>query len=185
MNSVGSLVGVTVKVGSYDSLLLDTVKGCLSGYIGGYYFFQYDDDDFCLILSDDYDYSSTGVFTASDCEVFQFRRIVDTTSRTITIPFSGNQSGTYTGSDGAGGFTGSLSGSSSVQVYDSSVSYCMMSYSVSSVSVSNPDLILAYGDSEYLPHLQSGGDYYAFFAVCAFCAVVAFKLADRLFRRVY
>lgn len=183
MNDTAVLTSVTVSTAYYPDEVLHMAQSALQGCYDDYYFFQYNSTDYCLFVGD-LQFSDNSV-TADECLCYQFRRFPQIHTQTVSIPFSGNQSGQYGGSDGAGGFTGSLSGSSQYQVTNTTYELFCDTYTAYNVSVSNSADYLVYGSAPNLPHLIEGVENYAYLAVCCFVAVCVFKLSDRLFRRVY
>ena len=188
MNEVGTLVNVTVAHDVVDSAVIDAARGVLQGYTGAYYLFAYDTDDYCLVLSDDATFVNVGGFYGvdmADCQVIQFRRVDTPVSHSQQLPYSGSINGTVTGIESGGLLHASESGNITNQYTTITSEYFMMTYQRSSVKVSNPSGYLCYGSADNLPKLVEGVQNYAFLAVCLAVAVIAFRLADRLFRRVY
>lgn len=188
VNEVGTLVGINVQSDVADSYVIDAARGYLGGYTGAYYLFAVDSSNYCLVLADSAQFVQVGnsYYTEmSDCQVIQFTRVDTSVNHTSNIPYSGSVNGTVTGIESGGILHASSSGSSTYTYTTTDTKYYCIHYQRASVKVSNPDGYLTYGSADYLPHLVEGVENYAFLAVCCFCAVCAFKLADRLFRRVY
>ena len=183
MTDIATLTSVSVASGYFTDDIVSLARDCLAGSYDDYYFFQYNSTDFCLLVGD-LSFNDSSV-TADSCICYQFRRSPVSVDIPITIPFSGSDNGTYGGSDGAGGYNGNVTGNSSYTLHDTTYNFSMISYTAYSVSVSNDSDYLVYGSADYMPHLIQGVDYYAFSAFCLAFGIIAFKLFDRVFRRVY
>lgn len=171
---------VSVSVGSYDVDCIQIAKDILQGCFKDYYFFQYDEDDYCLLVADKLNFSEGGCY-GNNVTVYQFTKIVEINSvpRSVQIPFSGQ----YGGVDGAGG----IQGNSTFNYVDTveNITYKYLEpYIVNSVTVANSDY-LVYGSDVLLPHLIQGVENYAFTAFCFTVGIVVFGLCNRVFRRVY
>lgn len=183
MTDTAVLTSVSVTSGFYTDDVLDIARGFTEGCYKDYYFFQYNTTDFCLLIGD-LDISDSGV-SASECQCYQIRRTPVTVQIPVTIPFSGSQNGQYGGSDGVGGYNGSVTGNSTYNRPVTSYNYLYDSYTAYDVSVSNDSDYLVYSSAENYPHLVEGVEMYAFAAFGLAIGVIAFSLVDRLFRRVY
>lgn len=183
MTDTAVLTSVSVSSGFYTEDVLDIAKGFTEGCYQDYYFFQYNSTDFCLLIGD-LDISDTGV-SAAECQCYQVRRSPVTVQTTVNIPFSGSQNGQYGGSDGVGGYNGSVTGNSTYNRSVTSYNYYFDSYTAYNVSVQNPNDYLVYSSAENYPHLIEGVQMYAFAGFGLAIGVIAFGLIDRLFRRVY
>ena len=185
MNDVQTNTSISVQSAVYTEDVLAVAQSVLSGqYIEDYYFFQYAANDYVLLVGD-ISFNGLGC-VANDCEVYEFLTSPVSSTQSIQIPFSGSQSGQYGGSDGAGGFSGSVSGNSTIQIQTDTRYNVTYSYrsSVQNVSISNSSY-LVYGSSNELPHLVQGVEYYAFTIIFIAVGVILFNLADRIFRRIY
>lgn len=183
MNDVQTNSTVSVTTAIYEESAISAAKAVLQGSHEDYYFFQYANNDYVLLVGDI-------TFNALGCEtglvtVYEFVTSPVSSARSVTIPFSGSQSGQYGGSDGAGGFSGSVSGNSTIQIQsDTKYNVSMYRYAANNVTVTNSNS-LVYASSASLPHLIEGVENYAFAAFWLALAVICFKLFDRIFRRVY
>ena len=185
MNDVITGTAVSVQTGVYTADCLEIAKSILEGETSDYYFFQYAANEYVLLVGD-IEFSGVGC-VASECAVYDFLCSPVQSVQTVQIPFSGSQSGQYGGSDGAGGFSGSVTGNSTIQIQSDiryNVTYAYQA-SAQNISVTNSGGYLVYGSAQQLPHLIEGVQNYAFAAFALAWAVICFKLLDRLFRRVY
>lgn len=184
--NVLSSVQVNTAVFYNADEVLDIARSIVAGDSRDYYFFQYDVDDYYLIIpTADYSYSSTGVFSCDSCEVYKITRNVTVTTSTQNLPFSGSENGTVLGIENGGAYHGSVSGNLTNTVYNTTVSYQTFYYDSSGVYVSNPNYYTVYGSFDNLPHLIEGVENYAFAGLLLFFGVCAFVLCDRLFKRFY
>ena len=184
MSNVQTNTSVSVSSAVYNSDVLELASAFLEGCYDDYYFFQYSATEYVLLVGD-IQFSGLGC-TASTVRVYDFVCNPVSSAQTVTIPFSGSQSGQYGGSDGAGGFSGSVSGNSTIQIQTDTRYNITYAYTASAenVTISNSSY-LVYGSADNLPHLIEGVQNYAFAAFLFAFAVICFKLADRMFRRVY
>lgn len=179
MSQVETLTSVSVQLGQYTQDVVSIAENCLEGCHDDYYFFQYDSLRFVLITGD-LDFKN-GVLTADEAQVIVITRNKQLIphNNSISAPFTGN----YFGS-GAGSVNGSSS-FSYVDRYDELITYYYDYYTGYNISVSNSLGLLAYGSFDGLPHLIEGVQNYAFAGFLLAFGVIAWRLADRLFRRVY
>lgn len=183
MTDTAVLTSVSVSSGFYTDDVIDIAKSFVEGCYTDYYFFQYNTTDFCLLVGD-LDISDSGV-TAAECTCYQIRRSPVVVQTPVSIPFSGSENGQYGGSDGVGGYNGSITGNSTYTRSVTSYNYFYDAYTAYNVSVSNAGDFLVYSSADNFPHLIEGVQNYAFTAFALAIGVIAFKLSDRLFRRVY
>lgn len=171
---------VSVGVGSYDSDCIQIAKDILQGCYRDYYFFQYDDDDYCVLVADKLEFSSGGC-SGEDVTVYQFTKIAESESvpYSIQIPFNGQ----YAGVDGAGGVNGSSIYNYVEAVENVSFKY-LEPYTVNSATVINSGY-LVYGSGDSLPHLVEGVEIYAFTFISLAIAVITYNIGNRIFRRFY
>lgn len=173
MTNVGTSVSVAVNVGTYDSGALEVARDCLQGYSGDYFMFQYSDTVYLLVLcEDDYSYSTTGYFTASNPVVIQIEAVTNTSVKSHTV------SGTFSGSV-YDRFSGSY------YTDETETAYFCTSFQASGIQVTNPRQFLTYGSFDHMPHLIEGVENYAYFQTLLFVCVILFSLVDRIFRRVF
>lgn len=184
MNDIQTNTSVSVSSAVYTQDVLAVAQSILAGRYEDYYFFQYAANDYVLLIGD---ISFVGLGCVTDTvDVYEFVTSPVSSSQSIQIPFSGSQSGQYGGSDGAGGFSGSVSGNSTIQIQTDTrynVTYAYTS-SVEHVTITNSSY-LVYGSAPTLPHLIEGVENYAFAAFFIAFGIIAFKLVDRILRRVY
>lgn len=178
MTDTAVLTSVRVSVADYDSGVLDAARGVLEGYTDDYYFFQYDDDTWFLLLYDRTDSDIDGSFmvSLSNCTVVQIdRRVVD-------VPYSVSHSisGTIISE-----LPGRFEGSYVTTEHRVTTNYFISIGTANSVSVANPDGYLVYGSAPNMPHLIEGVQNYAYMQTLLTVGVILFVLADRIFRRVY
>lgn len=181
---IDTTVQTVVTKGVYTAECLDIARSFLKGVHSDYYFFQYSDAEYVLLVGDItfQGFSCIG----NDVSIYDFVCSPVTSSQSIQIPFQGSQSGQYGGSDGAGGFQGSVNGNSTLQIQKDDLYNVTFTYlaSAENVQISNSSY-LVYGSSDMLPHLIEGVENYAFAAFLLAVGVLGFKLSDRIFRRVY
>lgn len=182
-------VGVTSDITPQYNIALDLARDFLKGETSDYLFFYYGDtvengvpySQFVLITGDlirtPSDYPP--VYQFDSCTVRQFY-VRDTLHlSTITSQFHGN---TFEVDPSP---VGSFSGSAATPEVTHTYTTFSFAYTLTSCQVSNSADQCFYSSFELDPHLVEGVENYAFTAcVIAFC-VIAFNLADRLFRRVY
>lgn len=183
MTDSAVLTSVEVTSGFYTDDVISIAKSFTEGCYTDYYFFQYSATDFCLLVGD-LDISDSGV-SASECICYQIRRSPVTVEVPVSIPFSGSENGQYAGFDSAGGYNGSVSGTSTYRTTQTQYNYYFDSYTAYDISVSNSSEYLVYSSADNFPHLVEGVQNYAFTGLALAFGVIAFGLADRLFRRVY
>lgn len=184
MNDVQTNSTVSVSTAIYEESAISAAKAVLQGSHADYYFFQHSDNEYVLLVGDITFHTfgcQTGLVTVYDFVVSPV-----SSARSVTVPFSGSQSGNYGGSDGVGGFNGSVSGNSTIQIQsDTKYNVSMYVTPADNITVTNNNNCLVYGSYSMLPHLVEGVENYAFAAFWLALAVVCFKLFDRIFRRVY
>lgn len=184
--TVPVLTSVSISKSSYTSDVLEIARSYLEGCYQDYYFFQYDTYAYVLLVGDLTLYQ--GSVSSDSCIVFYIVRDVQSTSRTEYLHFDGDQQGTYGGTDGTGTFHGIENGQVALDLTTTSYSYFVRSAvadSSSFVLVQNPDSRLVYSSFDDYPHLIEGVQNYAFAAFALCSGILVYKLADRLFRRVY
>lgn len=185
VNDVQTNSSVSVSTAVYTEDVLHCAQRIVSGrFADEYYFFQYAANDYVLLVGD-ISFVGLGCVTG-DIEVYEFVTSPVSSTQSINIPFSGSQSGQYGGSDGAGGFSGSVSGNSTISIQTDTRYNVTYAYTanVSNVTITN-NSYLVYGSAPTLPHLVEGVENYAFAAFALALGVISFKLVDRIFRRVY
>ena len=178
MTSTQIVSSVTVVQSSYDACVLDAAKGILEGYTEAYYFFQYNADTWVLIMFDNNHGvpTSTGLL-ASDCTVVHIGKDTTTNTTTLQYPYSGTL---YSDPPGH------ISGSYNLPYVQTVTHYFITdSYHLDTVAIQNPQGFLVYGSGQNMPKLIEGVQNYAFTGVFICLCIVAFKLFDRIFRRVY
>lgn len=159
------------------SLARDTVKGHLEEY----YFFQYDDDEYVLLLSDDMQ-----AFNGTDCSASGVVAVVFW-RQDVSVPRSESISlqGTIT-EVGATPSVDDVLLSGSVSAPDDVTStWSIYQVSVDSLHVYNSSYICYSSVGEYQPKLVEGVSYYAFAGFVLALGVIGFGLVDRIFRRIY
>lgn len=183
--TASTLTSYSVSVGSGDAnfqTALELAKDCIKGHLEDYYFFQYDDDEYVLLLS----YDMQAYDSSNDCSAYDVTAIVFWRDD-VSVPVSRSVSlqGTIT----EVGATPSvddvlLSGSVSDDPAISST-WHVSNFSVDSLHVYNTSYICYSSVGDYYPKITEGVSYYAYAAFVLCFGVIAFKLVDRIFRRVY
>ena len=133
MTDTNVITGISVSTAQFyqDSGIISIARDYLQGYTGEYFFFQFDSDDYYLILSDDCSYNIT-TFSANSGTVVKITRSVSTVPHTSQLPFSGSENGTVAGVDGGGAYHGSISGNTTLTTYDIVSTYQSGTYSFNS-----------------------------------------------------
>lgn len=174
------LTNVSVNTAVFDDVALDIARDFLEGYTGEYYFFQRDLDTFLLLYdAEDPQWVSSPFagFNCSSCNVFQIDRVVsDINDIRDSISGTMYEIGTDTAIQR---FSGNYTHRDLTYAYKTAV------FSVHNVSVSNPDDFLVFSSADDYPHLIEGVQNYAFAGFMLAVGVIVFRLADKLFRRVY
>lgn len=176
MTHVQTLYSVSVSTYIHDDTVVSIAKSALEGYTGDYYFFQQDSDTYLLLydFEGDWTMSNFGLSVADGCMVCQIDVGSGMYSDTVDS-ISGNLVGTE---------TQVFSGSYTHREFSHPIKCESYAYS-GAVNVSNVQTYAVYGSGEHLPHLIEGGQNYAYAAFMLAVGVIAFKLTDRLFRRIY
>lgn len=171
---------VAVRSGQMTVDVVQLARDALEAFTGDYFFFQYTDTEYVLLMSDNMTYSD-GTLTAEgfDAIIFVYDEQVNTQSWTS----SGSQSGSAWGNQGGMQYNGSYSGSVYVPVADRTY-YQWLYSSEDTLTVTNTNHYLTYGSAENLPHLRKGIENYAWMQTALFIGFCIFCLADRIFRRV-
>ena len=174
MTGIGTSVSTAVHVGTYDASVVDVARSCLEGYTNDYFFFQYSESVYLLVLCEgDFSYSTSGYFSASEPVVIQIERVSRSYTKSHTV------SGNLIGPEVQQRFDGSY------YTDESTTEYFCTSFQASGITVSNPEQYLVYGSFDYLPHLIEGVQNYAFLQTFLIVGIIFFGLFDRIFRRVY
>ena len=190
---ISSNTSLAVSSATYPQTVLDAAAGVLENCYNDYYFIQFDSDEYLLIVGD---IEFNGLSCSSDnFDAYVFQAVDVSSAQTYTIPFSGSssgsQSGGYGGSDGTGGYNGSnsgtVSGNSTLSIVTEKKYNILFDYvhQPGEITISNTNSFLCYGSADYMPHLVEGVQSYAFAAFCLACGVIGFRLADRIFQRIY
>ena len=141
MNDVQTNTTVSVSSAVFEESAISAAKAVLQGSHEDYYFFQYADNDYVLLVGDI-------TFNALGCEtglvtVYEFVTSPVSSARSVTIPFSGSQSGNYGGSDGVGGYNGSVTGNSTIQIQsETKYNVSMYRYAADNVTVTNSNSLV-------------------------------------------
>lgn len=151
------------------SLARDFVKG----YYGDYYFFQFDTDEYCLILSNDISFVSTdaSIFDAT-VYVFQCSPVMGSSSRELALTASDPVTTTA---------IYDITGSITLPVYD----WSFISFDLEACHIYNGEYIYYSSVGQHAPRLCEGVVYYAFLLCALVIGVTGWVIVDRIFRRVY
>lgn len=171
---------VSVRSGHFTADLVQLARDALNGYSGDYYFFQYTDTEFVLLMSDDMEYTD-GTLTVNEFSAIDF--VYDEQLNTVSYSESGSVNGSAWGTPGGMQYNGSYNGSLYVPVADRTY-YQWFYSSDQTLTVSNAGHYLTYGSFEGLPHLREGIENYAWMQTALIIGICVFCLADRIFRRV-
>lgn len=175
---------ISISYANFPADVLAVASDYLQGYSSEYYFFQADEDSYILLLFDDFEYVSTGVLQVSESTVIQIDRIVTVHTDSISASSSGYFSGSF-GGNAAGYTQGSTTGTISIPVSSEEVTFQYLVSSSGALTIRNPNFALTYASFDTMPRLIEGVENYAFTGVLLCVGVLAFKLFDRIFRRVY
>lgn len=175
-----TLTSFHVSMYTYDPVVIDMARDYVKGHLEDYYFFQYDEDEYVLILSDDLQSPENTDCSAADCRVIVFYRIdsVSTSSSSVSMSGTITEAGATPSVDSV-----SLSGSVSDTVVSSV--YQALSISVNSLHIYNSEWVVYSSVSPVTGKLVEGVNYYAFAGFCLALGIIAFNLIDRIFKRVY
>ena len=162
-----------------DSSVIDLARDSVKGHLEDYYFFQYDEDEYVLIFSDSMQVDENGM-SCQLCRVVVFQRldIPDSVSSSLALSGDITEVGATPSVD-----TVSLSGSVDSVTYTHS--WKSFEFGMPSIHVYQRGYVYYSSVGEYAPKLNESGDYFAFAGFALAVGVIAFKLLDRVFRRVY
>ena len=180
VTSVSVLTNHHIDTSYYDIFAVELARDAVKTHNQDYYFFQYDDDEYVLILSHDMTTENGFDCSAHDVTCIVFQRI-DTT---YTEHDSMTISGTIT-EVGAPPRVDDVALSGSVSHSDSQTSWKTYLVIGDGVHVYNSEYTVYSDCCPYMPKLREGVDYYAVAAFILAGIIISFKLADRIFRRVY
>ena len=171
---------VSVSSGQITADVVQLAKYALNGFSGDYYFFQYTDTEFVLLMSDSMDYED-GTLNADSFDAIDF--VYDEQNNTVSVSESGSASGSAWGNVGGFQYSGGYNGSLYLPVTDRTY-YQWFYHSDSALTVMNPGHYVVYGSFEGLPHLVEGVENYAWMQTALLVGCIVFCLVDRVFRRV-
>lgn len=180
-------LSVTPQPCLLPSPVVSVCKDIVSSYSGDYILFQFDSDEFILLLSnsfervDGFSYISTSDFAVYDI-------VVSNNSQTVTKYSSGSLSGTIYGIDS--GVDIEQFNGSAVFVYDE-LQYQPDTYALyydmvhdKQIMLFNSDNGIIYSSFDGFAKLQDGATYYGYF-LCVFAAgAMVFGLIHALFKRL-
>lgn len=178
--SVSTLTGVSVSSFACDAryqAAVQVARDYLEGYRGDYVFFAYDPDTWVVLT--DFENGviwNNGNVSADSCTCFE----ISVATGSAMARYNLNLQGTLIGTEEQA-LNARLTGDVPETGYRVSTA---LSTPIR-VSVSNPNGYLFYSNIDNTPHLIEGGQNYAYAAFLLAIGVITFKLADRLFRRVY
>lgn len=181
---VSELLPVVPVAGALPGEAVQLARDLVAGYSGDYLFFQYDEDEYTLILSD----AITETAEGYTCDGFQWFDIhvmqnVETSYRNN----SGTLSGTIVGVEGgvaAESFSGQINGSYEVQtVKPASIELHHDSFE-DSLTVTNTNHAVIYSGFAGTPSLVDGAQKYGFMVSALISASIAFFFVHSLFKRV-
>ena len=169
-----------INTSYYDSVALDIARDLVKSHTEDYFFFQYDADEWVLVFSNDARTENGFDFSAFDCTTVVIYRD-DTTvpdNHSISLNGTSTEFGATPNVENIS-LTGSLS--------DSYIQSQWKIYYIlnNNMHVYNTEYMVYSDTCKYMPKLREGVDYYAFAAFFLAGLIVCFRLADRIFRRVY
>lgn len=163
----------------FDETVFSMARDTVKGHLDDYYFFQYDEDEYVLIFSDDMQVDDNGM-SCGLCHVVVYQR--------LDIPITESDSISLTGDITEVGATPSvdtvsLTGSVSSSGYEHK--YKTFEFGMPSIHVYQQGYCYYSSVGEYAPKLVEGVSYYAFAAFVLAAGIIGFNLIDRIFKRVY
>ena len=176
--SIQVLTNHHVDTAVYDSFAVDIAKDIVASNNKDYYFFQYDDDEYVLVFSDDASTENGFDFSAHNCTAIILYR-TDTT-------FTENRSLLLDGTSTEVGATPNVQNITLSGTYaDASVQSAWQMYFVlGDMHVYNSEYMVYSSVSGYMPKLKEGVDYYVYAGLFLALSVIVFRLLDRIFGRV-
>ena len=164
----------------YDQEAIDIARDCVKGSLEHYYFFQFDSDEYVLIMADDIQTIDNSFhFSAFDCTVYVFYKEVTTVNNKNNIKLDGT-----IGSIGTNTSVEDVLLAGTVDNKIDTVTWQIHTFPSETAHIYNTDY-LAYGDYGNLPRLVEGVSYYAYAAFALCLGIIGFRLLDRIFRRIY
>lgn len=156
-----------------DANVLQVCRDLLAGYRGDYYMFACGGRSVILLTDFENAAFSGGTFTAGSCTVHEVAVSVGSGDAVQAIRLYDNPP---SAADAVIVFRGSI--------VNNDV-YHLSTYTTSDVHITNSHGYLVYGSFDDLPHLQSGGDHYAYAGLFLACTCCIFVLLDKIFSRLY
>lgn len=177
-------VQVIPLAGTLPAEAVQLARDLVAGYSGDYLFFQLDEDEYTLILSDSLTVTESG-YSCDSCEWYDIHvtEHVQTAYRSNT----GSLSGSIVGVEGGVAveeFSGSFSGSYEVQEVRPSTYALHHASHDSYLGVNNRDHAVIYSSFDGTPSLVDGAQKYGFMVSALMCACIAFYFINSLFKRV-
>ena len=187
---IGSLVDISVSAvsGHEFELARDLASDLLQGCYDDYLFFFYSSGSVSasqtysqyILLVGDLTIDQQNYFVSSDCRVYQIYIVVDSSASSESdLDFSGVTVDLDTSP------LSRFSGSGSVSSPDLRYYTSYYTYTREIVRVSSQVPTVFYSSLDFHPHLVQGGVYIGAVQTVILCAVVAFSLIDRIFKRIY
>lgn len=185
ISSVDGLMCLPAPI-TFHFSAVSAARDCLSTYSGDYVFFQYDDDEYILILSDNWTESSTGLLS---CEGFQAYDIVVTENyKSFDKVSSGTVSGDLVGVDAGASvqhFGGSVAFPYSFDLLVSdSVSLYYENFEHYTLSISNTNNGVLYSSFDGFAKLQNTETHYLYLLCAVAVGAIMFGLVHALFKRL-
>lgn len=149
--------------------VVQIARDLVAGYRGDYYFFPLTASQYCLLTDFEEVIFQNGTLSASSARAYKIS--VGTAAGIPIYSYSVLDTQTPPEKTGSG------------SIYSNDV----VSFEVSSetgIQITNTHNTLVYGSFDGLPHLQPGGDMYAYAGIFLGCTVCVFCLVDIIFRRI-
>lgn len=186
--AVDSVYSVSLSAGSFPVEAVQLARDLVAGYSGDYLFFQYDEDEFTLILSDSIQTVDVLGNVGYHCDAFEAYSIhvtehVQTAYRSNT----GSLSGSIVGVEGGVAveeFSGSFSGSYEVQEVSPSTYALYHDSFEHELDVSNSAHAVIYSSFDGTPSLVDGAQKYGFMVSALMCGCIVFYFINSLLKRV-
>lgn len=163
----------------YDETVVQFARDCVKGSLKEYYFFQYDEDEYVLIQSDDCQYINNFHFSSFQSHVTVFYKEESTFTTRDDISLNGTISqigATPNVSDVI--LTGTVSDSDIITTWK------VYTFEAESTHIYDDANYMTYSSFGELPKLCESGDYYAYTGILLAACCIVFGIVDRIFSRV-
>lgn len=185
---VDSVYSVSLSAGSFSAEAVQLARDLVAGYSGDYLFFQYDEDEYTLILSDSFQIVDVLGNIGYHCDEFEVYDIHVTEHTEIV---SRSQTGTLTGTlvgveagVAVEDFTGSYNGTYQVKDVSPSI-YALYHDSFEyGLDISNSAHAVIYSSFDGTPSLVDGSQKYGFMISALIVGCIVFYFINSLMKLV-